>query len=197
MFRHKRTHGSSKSRRKLGWADANFAVPASSLGAVSAHSGIGFWLRAPAGVLDTSFTPSRLVEEDHTLTKMRINCNFDIRFPVVGYYDIQLAIGVITWDGRNDTDPPFTECPFPTTEAGFDWTYIWRNCYSGNSIAVGQQLLYQNQFGAESLISSKAQRKLSAGTGILLVVDIINYAGSAGAVNWAAGMQARGLFRLP
>jgi len=193
-----------RSKLSWGWAWA-YTCPAST---ATWNSGTGCddvhvvnvaWARVPAGVFDT--TIGDYTETDLTLLRSLVSYTSSVR--IAGASNDALvthSVGLIAWDGRDDSLPSVLDVPFPSTEAGFDWIFRIAQPDSYTATAQTAVALAQSFPRVQRDAESKAKRKLSAGTGLLWVMDTWLQRYTSGGIQTATVQQsvnARLLYKLP
>jgi len=150
------------------------------------------WLKVPAGVANTTGDVDIVEPDDWTLVRSLAHYAFYIPGLSTGAVGVA-GFGVIVWEGVDDTQPNPLEVPWPSIDGDADWIGRWIQ-----PLALGPgSSAYISQAGASQLsVESKAQRKLSARQGILLVVDGFLVAGT-GTVAAGWYFDYRALFKLP
>jgi len=197
--------GPRSPRRKLSWYsakmwanDANFENGDSAI----------VWLRFPAGGFDPRFVdaPGDPVPTDWTLVRTVIpNFHWTINQNGTGPFVDQIVFldaGIIAWeatdtyaDSIDRTVGDNNALGVPDAQNGsYDW--IWR--WSGQgAILASSQFLFSSPL-SDRQQESKAQRKLSAGTGLLFVAQIRDHELSAPSdFSCNLGIDVRFLFKLP
>jgi len=151
------------------------------------------WVRVPAGAFDT--TNDREVEPDWTVIR-EINCLECVtRATATGNMGLIFGAGVIAWDGINDLVPSGVDLPLPIQSPGFDWLWWWSTPIFA-LLNNAQEQNAQNLFAPESMVFTKAMRKLSSGTGLLLVVECLaTQDGNVGI--WGFQHTSRYAYKLP
>jgi len=152
-----------------------------------------FWVRAPAGALDNTFTPPVLAEPDNTLIRLRAIVGFSSNNGGAQLNQSHnIAFGIIAWDGLTDDPTDVGLLPHPAIDLSLDW--IWR---VAQPEPVDNIALSQNGSTLDSY-ESKAQRKLSNGTGLLFTYGFVSPAGGAPAsLTIVVGLDCRYLVKLP
>jgi len=123
------------------------------------------------------------VTDDCTVYRM-INCaEFGFRKTVTtGSIEIIVGMGIIAWDGLDDTPPSANDVPFPVQSGGFDWLWWWTSPLQQQAMPVDSFVSAQNLFGPQAMSFQKSMRKLSTGTGLLLVAEVYAEIDNMGAV---------------
>jgi len=180
--------GRSGPRRKYAWGGGRIGGTT-----IMADGDVGaFWLRAPAGALDTTFSPPILVEPDVTLIRTRA---------LVAYASNNggsqltqahnMGFGLIAWDGLTDNPVDVGLLPHPSIDQSLDW--IWRSVDNN----VLDNIALSNNAGEVDQYQSQAQRKLSNGTGILFVYGFTAPTGNPASLTVTIAGDFRYLVKLP
>jgi len=147
-------------KRKYAWGGARLGGTTDLL----AETVGAFWIRAPAGALDNTFDPPQLVEPDNTLIRIRAVITF-----ATNNGGSQLtqaanwAFGIIAWDGLTDNPADVGLLPHPSIDQSLDWVHRYAAPLVQDNTAVVDNASTVDAY------QSKAQRKLSNGTGLLFV----------------------------
>jgi len=205
----RRARRSSSKRRKMHWEEAR-----ADSGGILTHNAAGGglstvqvgWIREPAGRLSQT---NLMVQDDVTLIRSLVNwsasfvgvTNFQSpwtgpRSPCRAYF----GVGMLVWEGLDtNTTPSFLDVPWPVSGAGLgdsaDWLYKVVNPFS--SIPVDS---FCSPVGSPELgTSSRAMRKLSSGSGILLVTELLvrEAAVDLGSMYYTWSYHHRQLFKDP
>jgi len=159
-----------------------------------------FWAQVPAGVFDSQLGDYQ--EVDLTLLRSLISYASAVRSTNAAVSDLLVthSAGLIVWDGTSDVLPGVLDIPYPSIEGGFDW--IWRvaqpdsfTATAGVQFALAENFPYIERDG-----ESKAKRKLSAGAGLLFVMDTwlqMTNTGPSVGVSVLQSINGRFLFKLP
>jgi len=187
MIRRRGRRSSSGTRRKSRWEGTYSYLPTSSLSlvpTVADSSAVGcVWARVPAGTFDN--INQQFVLDDCTVYRMLNSACFEIRANAAGNISVTVGMGIVAWDDIDDTPPPITDVPFPVQNGGFDWLWWWTSAHE-LIMAPSESLQIQNLLGPELMVSQKSQRKLSTGTGLLLVVEVYaRISGMAAYFGWS------------
>jgi len=151
------------------------------------------WVGGPAGTFDT--LSDREVEVDWTVIREINQGFFSVKQGATGNLGYMAGMGVIAWDGISDDFPASTDVPFPVQTPGFDWLWWW--AFSDlDVIAAGVTKQVASGNGPEGMVFQKSQRKLSAGTGLLLVVEVFATIDGNNAT-WGFGHNSRYAYKLP
>jgi len=195
MRRRLRHSRSSSSRRKFQWLgsanadDLGLTVPTTA----GLSEFVAVWIRPPAGVLD-SFS-GEPVEIDWTLVR-EINCgaiNYNIAGTSLG---ATAGMGVIVWEGVDDTVPAITQTPLPLQSPQFDWLWWWASPRAQTIFPAGTQNIHENLLGPAPNVFQSSQRKLSMGQGLLLVVEVMaTSSGNDASFSWSH--HSRYGYKLP
>jgi len=145
------------------------------------------WVKEPAGRPNNAV--DNLEPDDETLSRLMPHAAFwakhtdDISVQYSGY----LAMGIMVFDGlEGATLPGIAEVPWPISDLpGNDEDWVWKWVVP---IATLPRFEDTNT-GPSQLIDSRAQRKLSSGAGLLLVVQ--SRAISAGSMAYAWDFYTR------
>jgi len=176
MIRRRSRSGRSGTRRKSRWEGTLAYLPLSTSGIAVptvADSSIvsTAWARVPAGTFDS--INGDIVTDDCTVYRMINSAQFGfLQTTGAGSIEVTVGMGIIAWDGLDDTPPAATDVPFPVQSGGFDWLWWWNSSVQYQNIAVGFHVDAQNNFGPEPHVYQKSMRKLSTGTGLLLVAEV-------------------------
>jgi len=153
-----------------------------------------FWLRAPAGALDNTFDPPVVVPPDETLIRLRAVVTFSSNNGSSQLNSAQnFAFGVIAWDGLTDNPLDSGLLPHPAIDLSLDW--IWRFA----APIVQQNLAVVDNASNADAYQSKAQRKLSNGTGLLFTYGYTSFpaGGSPETLITTIAADFRYLVKLP
>lgn len=159
-----------------------------------------FWAFVPAGTFDTLL--GDYTDVDTTLLRTLGSYASSVRSSNAAVNEVLVthSCGLIAWDGVDDTPPTSLEVPLPSTDGGFDWIWCVAQPDSFTATAGVQFALAENFPYIERDGMSKAKRKLSAGTGLCLVMDtwlqMTNTGPSVGIV-FQQSANLRMLFKLP
>jgi len=164
---------SSGVRRKSRWESTYAGVPLNSnvpVPTVALSSSVHcVWARVPAATYDN--INGFIVEDDCTVYRMFNTASFGITVTTDCSMDFTVGMGIIGWDSIDDVPPAVVDTPFPVQSGGFDWLWRWTSSFQQLS-GAGDVITAQNNYGPELFVQSKAMRKLSAGTGLLLVAEL-------------------------
>jgi len=174
MIRRRSRRSGSGTRRKSRWEGTYATLPlASGLGVptVAFSSTVQTaWARVPAGTFDS--INGDIVTDDCTVYRMINAMEFGlIKTVSTGSMELVMGAGIIAWDGLDDTPPAATDVPLPVQSAGFDWLWWWNSSVQLQNRVVNDAWTFQNEQGPEKNVFTKGMRKLSTGTGLLLVVE--------------------------
>jgi len=178
-------------RRRFSWGGSRWATAGFVTGpGPASHYVTCQWVKVPAGVPNSQ--TGDLEPMDWTLVRSRFDYSYNIAATSSGFFMYSTA-GLLVWEGIDDNPPNPLDVPWPSEDSSADW--IW---YYNNSVLApaSTQVTGNNAYGPESLVESKAQRKLSSRQGLLLVVDIFQVAGT-GTPNIGWVYNSRHLFKLP
>jgi len=184
-------------RRRFQWQGGfayteGFIFPFPTIAGSSAFS--AYWVRPPAGVLDT--ISNDFVALDWTVVK-QLNRGTVSIIENLGSFQVwaQVFMGVIAWDNVDDTDPAPLQTPLPS-EPGWDWLWWWsegvQEYHPGPNIVDSRT----NSVNPDGFNITKAQRKLSASTGLLGVVEVKALVGGIDA-DWGYSHWHRYGYKLP
>jgi len=171
------------------WSTSLFAYDVPSVEGSSTV--IAAWVRVPAGAFDT--VNDREVEVDWTLIREINTGMISVRNDASGNLGYIAAMGVLAWDGISDSPPSALDVPFPVQNPGYDWIWWWQ-FHEHTILPAGGQSA--STPGTDGLIFTKSQRKLSAGTGLLLVVEVFATI-SGNAAHWGVSQGSRYTYKLP
>jgi len=182
------SRGASGPRRKYAWGGGRIG------GTVAMNDGdVGaFWLRAPAGALDNTFTPPILVEPDVTLIRLRALVTYSSNNGGAQLNQSHnFAQGVIAWDGLTDDPTDSGMLPHPGIDQSLDW--VWRavSCSVVDNVATADNSPTLDAY------QSMAQRKLSNGTGLLFVYGYTAPTGDPESLTITIAGDFRYLVKLP
>jgi len=187
MARRFQRRSSNSQRRKLAWEGSLIGGVAD----LSVNEVTAGWLRVPAGLSDPAYVPEKYIEEDCTLTRLFANVTFfSSNLGAQINQPWNFAMGVIAWDGATNDVFDITVPPHPALDLQLDW--VWR------SITGAQQhnIAFTTPQGLSA--ESKAQRKLSAGTGLLFTAGFTEITGAGpGTLEIHLAGDFRWLIRLP
>jgi len=169
--------GSSAMRRKIYTGGGLAIFP--SVSSATMDAGFAGWVKPPAGSEDTLIDVGKWEQSNDTLVRTNVRQAGTVINAQGGFLGIW-HIGVIAWDGNSDTDlanPPDILNP------NLEW--IIRN---EQIFANGDSTFDMFSFGfpADSILESKAQRKLPEGTGLIVVSKLERFSGGYDAFNAAA-----------
>lgn len=200
---HRRSSRKSGNRRKIAWGSSQWTN--SITAAIPSGSSLfePAWVKFPADTLGTSAFDNQILEpEDYTLVRM-IPTVCIATEPLSGPATVvcSFAAGVIAWDGNNQDDPAPGTYPWPTVNGDADWIWRWVSPFT-NVLATGTLQPFgafaQNLQGAGiTYTESRAQRKLSSRTGLLLVIGIDNLFGVTNLLGLSYVFDTRLCFKLP
>jgi len=185
----------SRQRRRTDWGRAygDFGGTLSASSTTFAAD----WLVIPADTVDSG--SGILQAPDQTLVRSSLKASPYVAAPsnaVNDVVDFEIAWGTIAFEAKDDT-PPGSEVMLPIEDGYADW--ISHNWVRGRSInSTGATITLQFlpfAAGYELVEWSRAQRKLSANTGVLIVVELNN--NGTIAFNYDFDFFWRGLFKLP
>lgn len=115
-------------------------------------------------------------------------------------FQLFVAAGVLAWDWPDASDVDRIPQVVPDGTVPFDgdrdWIWKWVWPLTARDLTIGSAFPVYSSDGNNLLVESKAQRKLSAGTGLLLVVQLFQPA-ELGAVNFGWQYAGRYGFKLP
>lgn len=186
-------------RRRLEWGRTFAGGPVDGTVTAGTELPFAYWAKVPAGVLNTRVLPDGAPEpEDWTLVRSihALDMVCVVADPSVTMFN--MSAGVLVWNGIDDSLPAVGTYPSPTVQGDFDW--VWRiSAVGAKQVASANTVFNASTSGAsELLIQSRAQRKLSAGAGLLFVVELSNQLGSGSSINgFAFNYDMRALFKLP
>jgi len=129
---------------------------------------IGGWLVNPAGLWDSVLEYQ--APENSTLIATRVSYQGHMRWDGDQPGVVEAALGIIAWPTAAGIDVPL-ELPSPFLP--YQWVYRHTEAvFMGAETSLLPEVYdWSNYNGPESLISSKAQRKLPEGVGLLLVLE--------------------------
>jgi len=186
---------SGRSRRKMDWLYANFTSSGIVTAPALVHTVASAWVVPPGNAVDNLALVPMTTPVDRTLTRSRHRFGASMRSldSSIRFDNSQLFAGVLRWNDIDDTSPTILETPWPS-QGQFDW--VWHQVFHVTSIvpAAGIQI-YDNGDGPGDFVDSRAQRKLSSGEGLLLVVDFLNNDNAAKHFTW--NYYGRFLMKLP
>jgi len=184
-------------RRKVQWEGSTTSSATTNAipGSGGSSSGATAWVRVPAGAYDN--INQYLVESDWTLIRSIDAAAIYVQKTVSdGYIDVQVGMGVIAWDAIDDSLPNIADVPLPIQSPQYDWVWQWVSPMPATLLANGEFTTHQNLAGPEGGVFTRAQRKLSQGTGLLLVVEVLAIQGGIAGV-WSFSHHSRNAFKLP
>jgi len=130
---------------------------------------IGGWAINPADSWDPVLEYQQ--PNNSTLIATRMSLQGTVRLDGAGACLVAHSCGLIVWPTTTDVQVP-VELPDPT----LPYPWVWRHhqqCLVGvTSSGLEPLYTFDNQFGPESIVGSKAQRKLPEGHGLLYVQRI-------------------------
>jgi len=195
MSRRLRSFRHGGPRRKTTWEDAFWFNPQTN-DVTSGNSLIYTqWVKLPADIAIPTLGGREPV--DYTLTRSYIRFTGAIGAgPTEFLVNVYIAAGLIVWDGLN-ADPPDVLSVQPPISNDDDADWIWKWVWPVTILDNGGNLTgaYTLEPGLESGAWSRAQRKLSAHQGLLLVVQCRNEGEIDVGFNWT--YYSRHLFKLP
>jgi len=159
---HRRSIGRSAKRRKLTWEISNFFGEGEIF---TDGTSLAVWVRVPAGKVDTRNSLTNfIVPPDCTLVRTRV---LNSAIASNGAADVthvnQWSFGLIAWDGVSDDPADLGTLPHPFYDGNEDW--LFRSVIPSTHV----NLPFSNGISDLDGYQSRAQRKLSNGTGILAV----------------------------
>jgi len=127
-----------------------------------------FWVRVPAGKADTIAGPvDFIVPTDYTLTRSRVLISGGMSNGGAAVRSAhEIAFGLIRWEGVSDDILDLGTVPHPFYDGSEDW--IFRSVFP----EVTSNHLFLNSPAGLDAYQSRAQRKLSNGSGILAIVGV-------------------------
>jgi len=151
------------------------------------------WLRVPAGVFDNA--NNREVPVDWTLIREIHSAFSAVLMLEAGIFSYIFGMGVIAWDGTSDSFTDVVGTPLPVQQGGLDWIWNWVQPHTLDQQQY-DSVFGQNLFGADGMVFTKSQRKISAGTGLLFVAEM--YATDDGMNGtWGYSYNGRYAYKLP
>jgi len=184
-------------RRKNDWQRFYAADCGVSAAGGQQTTGIAWWVRPPADTVAASAAGQDVVPEDLTLVKTIAYFQGYHRKNLAAnecYIDYH-AWGFIVWEGIDDTNPSYVDVPSPFIDGDADWILHQVQPLVGDAITSAEFVIRYPSVLTDSLLMSRAMRKLSSKQGILFVTDYTNNSTSAAEYGYAA--YARMLFKLP
>jgi len=152
------------------------------------------WVRVPAAAYD-NFN-QREVEVDWTVIREINVGTFTAITTAPVLIDVTFGMGVLAWDQITDTPPSILDVPLPVQASGYDWLWWWVRPYKVLNAGTGTQVTFSSLDAPEGFSFTKAQRKLSAGTGLLLVVECFSNA-PTNLGTWGFTHCSRYAYKLP
>jgi len=129
------------------------------------------WARVPGGVYDS--INAQRVDDDCTVYRMIHAANIALlKTTSAGSIEVAVGMGIVAWDDIDDTPPTALDVPLPCQSPGFDWLWWWVTPFQVQNQAVNYNAAAQNLYSVQNMVFTKSMRKLSTGTGLLLVVEI-------------------------
>jgi len=184
-------------RRRFQWQGGfayteGFLFQAPTVAGSSAFS--AYWVRPPAGVVDTVIND--FVPDDWTVVK-QINRSTVSIIENLGSFSVNFQVfhGVLAWDNVDDSDPAALQTPIPSAP-GYDWLWWWTKGILNYHTAPNLVQTVSNDTASETFSVTKSQRKLSAGTGLLGVVEVKALSGGIDA-DWGYSHWHRYGYKLP
>lgn len=190
MPRRRFTRSRSGPKRKMDWHWAGLYMTPDT---IDENDVIATWARVPAGYVDNANSAGIPVQiaPDATLIRSRViaTCSTN-NGGAQSTYPFTVSFGLIAWDGTSDDTADIGIIPHPYYDQDLDW--IWRQDYASNVLNT-----FSNPPADLDGYQSKAMRKLSTGTGLLMCAALADPIGFQGAVIIGLNMNFRGLFKLP
>lgn len=170
MFRRR---SSGRSRRKIFWGESNLGGVFAALSNTEVATG---WAAFPAGQYDFSFTPPAFQPEDLTLIRTLAWPSFAVQptNPSGAGTSYSFWFGVLSWDAQDGnvyqnaviSHTGVGSVPDPASNTSADWLLKYGGSFTATQF-TGQQGGISDT-GIDH-IESRAQRKLSHDTGILII----------------------------
>jgi len=160
---------SSAPRRKIYTGGGLGVFPNTSMAVMD--TGFAGWIKPPAGTEDTIQSVGKWEPENDTLVRTVIRFGFSIANATASFLAIA-HFGVIAWNGNSDTDT--ADFPSPIN-VGHEWVLRNEVIVASPDAAVDHTMV---GFPSDSMLESKAQRKLPERTGLLAVVQVERLAGA-------------------
>jgi len=129
------------------------------------------WIRVPSGAYDPQI--DEYEEDNETLVRTRVEATMQMSYVPnqIGVGIFRMAMGIIAWPSIFDDDSLPSDIPSPFF-GEFPW--VWRlslNAPILNSGVTQEQSWYTGTHnGGDSLMESRAMRKLPSGVGLLIVI---------------------------
>jgi len=187
------------SRRKKRWGGAWVASDFTDFSGFATENDTivtNFWARFPAGILSPD--DENRVEDDFTLvrTLLAVESRVDLVSSPPSA-QINMGVGLLTWDNVDDTTPDPTTVPNPTTNPDADWIARWVQPTTFLGL-TGESRVQGTGFDGKAR-DFRSKRKLSRFTGLMLVWSITLLATASGnpLARWKTGIDARFLFLEP
>jgi len=186
-------------RRRLDWDRVQIGF-GNTFVAAQSQSVFAEWIRWPADVCvpechDEEF--DGIQPEDWTLVRTRFTSRLHMVHTGASDFDfLSAGVGIIDWTWNSFLVPGVPETPLPIDGAYLDWIINVYHPFSTVATGLGGVVSETGAISPDGVGESRAQRKLSAGKGLLLVVQVVNDHLTSGA-NYNFDSLWRGLFKLP
>jgi len=189
-----RSRGRSGSRRKLTWGDSWWDNNGINISAGA--SGItANWVKIPAGLTESGAQDAFHEPEDQTLVRSYNRHGWSL-YPTGSELSCLVGAGTIVWDDV-DTAIDAVSIPLPISTLVPDSDWIWKEVFPVRIQNTGAGGFSFSQLqGGDVAYWSRAQRKLSAKSGILVITQCLND-NDADDVNFFSMTYNRLLFKEP
>ena len=165
------------------------------------------WARWVSGTVDDSHDVvdfDYIVPEDVTLVGTQFSAYVYVPGPSLDEISLNFGVGLIAWDSTFPSD--FQQVnqlsglvPGPLQTPTLDWVHRWTvfgQAIGGVGFSI--DLTHHTGWAPDSAVRSKAQRKLPAGTGLLVCVEpVINDRDLTATVGLAYTWEYRMIFKDP
>jgi len=151
------------------------------------------WARVPSGYVDNANSAGIPVQIAPDATLIRSRCIATVFASNGGAqiaYPWTMSFGLIAWDGTSDDPTNIGIIPHPYYDQELDW--VWRSDF-----AATVENVFSNPGGDLDSYQSKAMRKMSNGTGLLMVAALADPVGDGISLTLQINMNFRGLYKLP
>lgn len=204
MRRHRRRP--SGPRRKLSWEYGGlFSDVEVTQNVDTVVSG---WAKWPSASVDTSHVSvdfDYVTQKDQTLVRSVCEGYAYINAPSLDTYSLIVGVGLIAWESSEPevldriVHDSFTSSPGPLSMPSLDWVH--RFVVAGKvqgQVGFSTDLVMTTMDASDHSLSSRAQRKLPPGVGLLECVEVISAFGDfSDEITWQFNFSYRMLFKDP